>query len=237
MQRIQESVMNEFIAGIKACVPTMLGYLGIGFAAGVVEKGVGLSLIEIALLSLIVYAGSAQFIICGLLVMQGPLSSIVITVFLVNLRHLLMSLSVAGYFRKEKWYTVLGLGTLLTDESYGVLTTSLQEKQPVTAAWTNGLNVAAYLTWLIANLLGGLFGQFIPDPAALGLDFALTAMFLGLFLFQVQLPLKKRTAQTLSVLLVVVGSLVLLMRITTGELAVIGATLLSCMTGTVLADD
>lgn len=237
MQKLQKVSYASFSDGVRACLPTMLGYLGIGFAAGVVEKGVGLSLLEIALLSLIVYAGSAQFIICGLLAIQAPLSSIVVTVFLVNLRHLLMSLSVAGYFRKEKIWTNIGLGTLLTDESYGVLTTALQEEQSVTASWTNGLNVAAYLTWLVANLLGGLLGHFIPDPAAFGLDFALTAMFLGLFLFQVELPLKKRTRQTVTVLAAVIFSLVLLMRLTSAEIAVIGSTLIGCFVGTVTVDD
>lgn len=81
MQKLQKVSYASFSDGVRACLPTMLGYLGIGFAAGVVEKGVGLSLLEIALLSLIVYAGSAQFIICGLLAIQAPLSSIVVTVF------------------------------------------------------------------------------------------------------------------------------------------------------------
>lgn len=228
---------RTFTEGVKACMPTMLGYIGIGFAAGVVEKGIGLSLVEIALLSLIVYAGSAQFIICGLLAIHAPVTSIIATVFLVNFRHFLMSLSVANYFRQESLWNNIGLGSLLTDESYGVLTTALQEKAPVTAKWTHGLNVAAYLTWLVANLLGGVFGQFIPDPNRFGLDFALTAMFLGLFLFQVEAPLKVRTRQTILVLAVVVAVLILLMSLATAEIAVIVATLAGCLAGVVISDD
>ncbi len=223
---------RTFRDGIKACVPTMLGYLGIGFAAGVVEKGVGLSILEIMLLSLLVYAGSGQFIICGLLAIGAPVSSIIVTVFLVNLRHFLMSLSVTHHFRGQPLLSNIGIGTLLTDESYGVLTTALQEGRPVTSPWMHGLNVAAYLTWFSANVLGGLLGQFIPSPERFGLDFALTAMFLGLWLFQVELPLKKRTRQTVTVLLTVGLALILLMRFSTAEIAVIGATLLGCLVGT-----
>ncbi len=64
----------------------------------------------------IVYAGSAQFIICALLAIQAPFMTIVATVFLVNLRHFLMSLSVASYFKKTP-LSAIGIGTLLTDES------------------------------------------------------------------------------------------------------------------------
>lgn len=233
---IRHSGYETFREGIKACVPTMLGYLGIGFAAGVVEKGVGMTLLEILLVSTLVYAGSGQFIICGLIAIGAPTSSIIFTVFLVNLRHFLMSLSVTHHFRGEPLLSNIGIGTLLTDESYGVLTTALQRGRSVTSAWTHGLNVAAYLTWITANLLGGFLGQYIPNPERFGLDFALTAMFLGLWLFQVELPLKKRTQQSLKVLVAVLVTLVILMRFATGEIAVIGATLFGCLVGTMTID-
>ena len=227
---------QSFSDGIKACVPTMLGYVGIGFAAGVVEKGVGLSIFEIFLLSLLVYAGSGQFIICGLLALHAPVSTIILTVFLVNSRHFLMSLSVTSYFKSDSLLNNIGIGTLLTDESYGVLTTALQERQPLTAQWMHGLNIAAYVTWILANIGGGLLGQFIPDPNRFGLDFALTAMFLGLCLFQIEMPLKKRTKQTLQVLASVLIALVVFMRFTSAEIAVIMATLIGCLVGTVTHD-
>ncbi|KFN90370.1 branched-chain amino acid transport protein [Tetragenococcus muriaticus PMC-11-5] len=126
---MKEVKYETFAEGIKACVPTILGYLGIGFALGVVGKGVGLSVFAIFLMSAIVYAGSAQFIICGLIAIQAPITSIIATVFLVNLRHFLMSLSVAPYFRQSSLLENIGIGTLLTDESYGVLTMALKKRR------------------------------------------------------------------------------------------------------------
>ncbi len=181
---MEEVKYETFVDGMKACVPTILGYLGIGFALGVVGKGVGLSVFAIFLMSVIVYAGSAQFIICGLIAIQAPITSIIATVFLVNLRHFLMSLSVAPYFRQASLLENVGIGTLLTDESYGVLTMALKRMGKVSVAWTNGLNICAYLTWIVATVLGGLLGNFIPEPEIFGLDFALVAMFLGLFYFK-----------------------------------------------------
>jgi len=195
---------DRFEDGVIACIPTILGYLGIGFAMGVVGKGIGLSITEIIIMSIIVYAGSAQFIICALLAIK-----------------------------QTPFLSAIGIGSLLTDESYGVLTTALQQNKPVTAKWTHGLNVMAYLSWIVATFLGGLLGSFIPDPELLGLDFALVAMFIGLFLFQVERPLKKKTKQTLMILATVIGTLVVCMAWTTAEVAVIIATLAGCLVGTV----
>ncbi|RSU09930.1 branched-chain amino acid transporter AzlC [Vagococcus acidifermentans] len=226
-----------FKEGVKACVPTILGYLGIGIAAGVVGKSSGLSLLEITLLSVIVYAGSAQFIITGMLLIHSPVTAIVFTTFLVNLRHFLMSLSVADYFRKEKMLPSIGIGTLLTDESYGVLMTAIMNRKQVSVAWTNGLNVTAYLVWILSTMLGGILGEWLPNPEKIGLDFALSAMFIGLIVLQVERPMRKRTKQTVTTLLTVIVSLYVLMRWLSPEMSVLIATLLGCGMGVMLHDD
>jgi len=222
-----------FKEGVYACIPTILGYLGIGIAAGVVGKNVGLSVLEIALMSILVYAGGAQFIICGMLVIHSPISAIIFTTFLVNLRHFLMSMSVASYFKKEPLITSIGIGTLLTDESYGVLMGALSNEHRISSAWTHGLNITAYLAWIISTIVGGVLGTWIPDPYLLGLDFALVAMFAGLFVLQVDGPIKKYTKETLIVLGTVCVSLYLLMGFLSPELSVLFATLLGCTVGMV----
>ena len=234
MEKVEQA--PTFSDGVRACVPTILGYLGIGFAMGVVGKGIGLSILQIFLMSLIVYAGSAQFIICGMLEIQAPISSIIVTVFFINLRHFLMSLSVAPYFQKATLWENIGIGSLLTDESYGVLTTYLRQNRVVSVSWMNGLNLLAYTVWVVATVLGGVLGRFISHPESLGLDFALVAMFLGLFLFQAEAELKRSTKKTLLVLASVFLSVYVLMWWTSPELAVIGATLIGSLIGGSLND-
>lgn len=234
MEKVEQA--PRFSDGVRACVPTILGYLGIGFAMGVVGKGIGLSILQIFLMSLIVYAGSAQFIICGMLAIQAPISSIIVTVFFINLRHFLMSLSVAPYFQKATLWENIGIGSLLTDESYGVLTTYLRQNRVVSVSWMNGLNLLAYTVWVVATVLGGVLGRFISHPESLGLDFALVAMFLGLFLFQAEAELKRSTKKTLLVLASVSLSVYVLMWWTSPELAVIGATLIGSLIGGSLND-
>ncbi|REC31646.1 branched-chain amino acid transporter AzlC [Enterococcus pseudoavium] len=227
----------NFSEGVRACLPTVMGYLGIGIAMGIVGKSAHLAIWQVFLMSTLIYAGSAQFILCGLLLLHAPIISIVFTVFLVNLRHLLMSLSVAHYFKEDSLINGIAIGTLLTDESYGVLMTTLAQDHKVTSNWMHGLNITAYLVWILSTVIGALVGNFIPDPTVLGFDFALTAMFLGLFLFQVQLPLKMQRHKTVKILGITTISLFLLMRFISAELSVILATLLGCLTGVLIDDE
>lgn len=178
-----------FRDGIKDCIPTLLGYIGIGLAAGVVGASAKLSVMEIGLLSALVYAGASQFIICAMLAASSPASAIIATTFIVNLRHFLMSAALAPHFSSYSLLKNIGIGSLLTDESFGVASLRVSKGLPMNDRWMNGLNVTAYITWIISCLAGGFVGGWIGDSEALGLDFALTAMFLALLVLQlVALP-------------------------------------------------
>jgi len=171
---------DTFLQGVKDCLPTLLGYLSIGFAAGVVGKTAGLTLAEIAMLSIILYAGSAQFIAAGMIAAGSSSSAIVITIFLVNLRHLLLSAALSPYFRHLTPLRNLLIGSLLTDETFGVAIQKSASRKKISERWMHGLNITAYLNWFLANLAGAFFGQWIASPEQWGLDFALPAMFIGL---------------------------------------------------------
>ena len=182
------SLQNEeetFWMGVKDCIPTLLGYLSIGFAAGVVEKTAGLSIAEIALMSLLLYAGSGQFIAAGMIAASNPISAIIFTVFFINIRHLLLSAAISPYFRHLSPGKNMTVGALLTDETFGVAVTHLQNRKQASYKWMLGLNITAYLNWFIANLIGGFFGQWIPNPEKYGLDFAMAGMFIGLLVLQI----------------------------------------------------
>lgn len=170
--------------GVKDCIPTLLGYLSIGFAAGVVEKTSGLSIAEIALMSLLLYAGSGQFIAAGMIAASNPISAIIFTIFFINIRHLLLSAALSPYFRHLSPWKNMTVGALLTDETFGVSINHLQNKRQASYKWMLGLNITAYLNWFVANIAGGYFGKWIPDPEKYGLDFAMAGMFIGLLVLQ-----------------------------------------------------
>lgn len=185
VQSLQEmNKKDSFAAGVHACLPTILGYLSIGFAAGVVEKTAGLSILEIALISLLMYAGSGQFIAASMIAASYSLTAIVMMIFFINLRHLLMSASMVPYFKNLTVKQNILIGSQITDETFGVATTEINNKNVNRYYWMLGLNLAAYINWVFANILGGLFGELISNPKALGIEFALPAMFAGLLILQ-----------------------------------------------------
>ncbi len=199
----------------------MLGYLGIGFAAGVVERAAGMSYAEILLLSTVLYAGSAQFVVTSMLALGAPPSAIVPTVFFLNLRHLLLSAAVAPALRGvAAWKSAL-LGLQLTDETFVVASA----KEKIAPAWMAGLNLAAWTAWAVANLAGAALANLATDTRPLA--FALPAMFAGLLVLQIRG--NARAAVAVALLAAAAGVALQLAR--PGPWAVVGATVLAASFG------
>lgn len=173
---------NTFLQGIKDCIPTLIGYVSIGLAFGVIATTSNLSILENFLLSTFVYAGSAQFIFCSLYMAGAPISVFIITTFIVNLRHFLMSLTIAPYLTRYSSLRNVGFGSLLTDETFGVAVTKVMKENQLGGRWMDGLNLTAYLTWIASCVIGGIVGKWLPNAESWGLDFALVAMFIALLI-------------------------------------------------------
>ena len=220
-----------FKDGVYACIPTLLGYIGIGIAAGVVGKSAHLSVLEITLLAVIIYAGASQFIVSGLMLVATPISAIIFTVFLVNSRHFLMSMATAPTFRKYSILHNIGIGSLLTDESFAVAMNAIANKEPINAAWMHGLNLTAYITWILSCFIGALIGEWLPDPTKFGLDYALVAMFIGLLYLQLIGDKTKRLTNRVIAMLTVSVLLVLLLRFISSEMAILISTFAGCFMG------
>ena len=150
--------MSDFRSGMKAAVPTALGYVAIGLAFGVVAAASGLSALEVALMCALVYGGSAQFAMCALVVAGASLGELTLTVFLVNLRNMLMSLHATTIFTKISLWNQLGIGGLITDESYGVLLGEYVHHKDIPSNWMHGNNIFSYLVWIVSSVVGCLIG-------------------------------------------------------------------------------
>lgn len=175
-----------FKQGIRDTLPTVFGYIGIGLAFGIIGHSAGFSVLVIFLLSLIVYAGSAQFIMVSLLATKSPILSIILGVFLVNSRMILMSMTISNFFKSDRLAKNIVIGSLLTDESFALgMNKQNYTEGKLNFAWFNAANLTAYLTWNIASVTGALIGNLLVNPAQLGLGFAVVAMFIGLLYLQV----------------------------------------------------
>ncbi|VIR14602.1 AzlC family protein [Streptococcus pneumoniae] len=137
-------------------MPTALGYVSIGVPY--------VTLVEMGLMSLFVYAGSAQFAMLALIVVQAPVTAIAMTVFLINLRLFLLSLHASTYFRHTSlWYNI-GMSSILTDETYGVLMGELAHTDKVNPMWMHGNNLNSYVAWFVGTVVGTALGGLLPNP-------------------------------------------------------------------------
>jgi 4-azaleucine resistance transporter AzlC len=178
------NAQSLLVQGFKAAWPICLGYLPIGLAFGVIAQKAGLSPLQIGLMSLVVFAGSAQFIAVSMLTGGAGAASIVLTTFAVNLRHVLMSSSLALHVGStgRRLLSLFAYG--VTDESFVVNLSRFQQGDwDIQRALV--VNHSANFVWIAATVAGGYAGEFIPE-GLLGLDYALTAMFIGLMVTQLR---------------------------------------------------
>lgn len=220
---------------VKDTLPTVFGYIGIGLAFGVVGKASGLSTFIVVLTSLITYAGSAQFILVGMLAAHSPMLTIIFSVFLVNSRMILMSTTVARYFKKESLLRNILVGTLITDETFALSMSKLNyTKGKLNFEWFNTANLIAYFTWALSSMVGALLGNLISDPKKFGLDFALVAMFIGLLYLQL---ISDKTIK-FNLQLIMVGLTLVLIYVglifIPSNLLVLVVTVLACLIGVIL---
>ena len=171
-----------FKAGVVACLPTILGYWSIGFASGAIGKVAGFSPLDVTLLSGLLYAGSAQFLFYSLYTAGAGVLGIVAGVLLINLRHILMSSYMAMYFSRSTAMQKFIGGSLLTDETFAVAAQYGNRHGDLPFAWLLGLNVTAWLNWIVANLCGALLATALPESLVQGLGFSLVSMFIALLL-------------------------------------------------------
>lgn len=155
---------SEFFNGIKAELPILIAVIPFGMIYGVLALDAGLSAIQSQAMSAIVFAGSAQFIMAQLFATQTPALVIIITAFLVNLRHALYSASVYPYVKHLPFAWRSGLGYLLTDEAYAV--TIIHYNQPGNVKFKHwfflGSGLALWSTWQLSTAAGILIGSLIP---------------------------------------------------------------------------
>ncbi|MFC0398664.1 AzlC family ABC transporter permease [Paraburkholderia rhizosphaerae] len=160
----------------------LIGAAPFGVIFGTLVTSGPLHLLHGQLMSLTVFAGSAQFIALGLIAGHASLAVIWATTLVVNLRHLLYSATLAPYVahlpKRWRW----ALGGLLTDEVFAVAWAHyrLHPAGAVGPYYFFGSGLSMYLNWQIFTLAGLLFGAAFPGLQSLGLDFAMVATFIAI---------------------------------------------------------
>lgn len=178
------SPRTAFWAGVRDTIPMIVGAtpFGLIFGAYAITEA-NLSPLAAMGFSLAVFAGSAQFIAATLLAQGTALGVIVLTTFVVNVRHALYGASLAPYMKSLPQRWLLPLGFWLTDETYATVVGkwATHKDHPVVMKWYHlGSSLLMYVNWNFWTLIGVVFGSQIEGADEWGLDFALIVTFIGI---------------------------------------------------------
>lgn len=171
---------RHFIAGVRAEFPLLVGVFPFGMIYGTLALNAGLSTLASQLMSSIVFAGSSQFVAAQLIHAEAPGFVIILTIAVVNLRHMLYSASLAPYLKNLslKWKVLLSY--FLTDEAYApsILKYEAEGITPTSHWFLLGAGFSLWFIWQISTALGIFLGTAIPESWSL--DFALPLTFIAM---------------------------------------------------------
>jgi 4-azaleucine resistance transporter AzlC len=173
-------------AGVRDTIPMIVGAVPFGIIFGTLAAAGPLSPWHGQLMSLLVFAGSAQFIALGLVASHTGLAVIWLTTFVVNLRHMLYGASLLPSVAHLPLRWRILLGFLLTDELFAVMTGRRMRypDEPLSRWYYLGSGVAMYANWQLCTLAGLSFGAAFPELQSLGLDYAMVATFIAILVPQ-----------------------------------------------------
>ncbi|MEM8546387.1 MAG: AzlC family ABC transporter permease [Cyanobacteria bacterium P01_H01_bin.119] len=176
------SPLSELLAGARDIIPLVVGAIPFGIIFGTLATGAQLSVTATLAMSAFVFAGSSQFIAVGMVASGTGWLLIVLTTFVVNLRHLLYAVSLLPHVKHlpQRWKVPLAFW--LTDEAFAVAIRrySSRDRAAHKHWYFLGAALLMYLSWQACTVLGVTVGQLIPNAADWGLDFAMSVTFIGM---------------------------------------------------------
>lgn len=197
-----------FRKGIQIGFPIVLGYIPVALTYGVLASQAGMSLLELTMMSALVYAGASQFMGVNMIVANATMIEIVVATFVLNFRHFVMSLSFMNELRERislKGRVGLALG--LTDETFAVSALNKEEAEQKNGVFFYAaIYITAYLSWVIGSFVGGLLGEIIPEQLSQSMGIALYAMFIGLLIPSVKKEVRVGLIAILAMIINVIAS-------------------------------
>ena len=169
---------TEYLAGLKAAVPVIFGFIPVGIAYAIMARQAGFDIFETCFMSVAVFAGASQMMAVGMYAQGAGLAAIILATFLLNLRHVIMSTCVMNKMHPAPKPAKIAAAFGVTDESLAIFSTEKQER--CTLPFFLGLVTVTYLSWNLGTLVGAVTSDFLPPLLTASLGIALYAMFIGL---------------------------------------------------------
>jgi len=217
---------REFLAGARDIIPLVIGAIPFGIIFGTLAMNSGISVPGAIALSALVFAGSSQFIAIGMISVGTAWPLIVLTTFVVNLRHLLYAMSLVPYVKHLPQRWKLAMAFWLTDEAFAIAIRRYETQRPhsLTHWYYLGAALMMYVNWQLFTWVGIAVGQRIPNAAAWGLDFAMAVTFIGMII-----PYLKTRPMAIAV--IVAGAAALLTNPWPHKMGLMAASLLGILAG------
>lgn len=170
----------QYREGIKSGIPIIFGFIPVGIAYAIMARHAGFSAAETIFMSVAVYAGASQMMAAGMYAQGAGIAAMILTTFILNLRHLIMSTCIMNHLRPSKTALKLLAAFGVTDETFAVFTTEKAEKR--TMPYFLGLVAVTYLSWVVGSAIGAFASDFLPPLLTASLGVALYAMFIALLM-------------------------------------------------------
>jgi 4-azaleucine resistance transporter AzlC len=170
---------REWRAALVDIMPAVVAGMPFAALCGALAVAKGLSPAEVGLMSLVVFAGGAQFAAIEMWSFPVPVVALVVSTLLINARHVLMGASLRPKLEAlSPWQRLLGCFTL-ADETWA-LAERRATVRTLSATYVLVMGLALWVNWVVWSVGGALLGPVLGDPRRLGADFAFTAIFIGL---------------------------------------------------------
>ena len=172
----------DILRAFRVTLPVMAGYVVLGIGFGILLESRGFGLLWSLAMGLFLYAGSMQYLMVDLLASGASLLVTALTTLAVQARHLFYGISMIEKYRgagKRKPYMIFAL----TDETYSLHCAEDGQKAAEPHAYLFLISLFDHVYWVVGCVLGSLIGTLIPFDMT-GIDFALTALFVTIFVEQ-----------------------------------------------------
>lgn len=169
----------------KTMLPICISYIPIGIGCGILLEQAGFGSLAVLLTSLLIYGGASQFMIASMTLGGATLIQVVTMVFFINLRHILMSSSLASKVKTRSTTFNLLFAQTITDESFAINTLEFKTNPNWTSNNALAAGVIAYLTWAASTFVGALVGNNLALSTVV-MNYLLVAMFIYLLVSQME---------------------------------------------------
>lgn len=177
---------QAIVNGVNAIIPLCIGDFPFSFIVGALSIGAGMTVWQSTSWSLFVIAGSSQMVALNLLNTGASIGIIVLTTMIINLRHILYSVSLAEPMKHASLFSRALMAYGLTDEVYAVTVKPMHDNKVCKFYFYMTVMLTFWGIWVLADFLGAMLGAMLPDIGKYGLDFAMIAAFIAIVIPQVK---------------------------------------------------